>query len=130
MLITGAAGGIGSATARLCNQLGATLVLSDFGQREKLDTLAHDLKGVTAVESCDVTDRAAVEAMIQRHGPFTALADTAGICPFDDDWMDPDWSWKWKCSVIGLPGKLPRTRARSLCRPSASSRPAGSIVDP
>ena len=60
MLITGAAGGIGSATARLCNQLGATLVLSDFGQQAKLEELAQQLKGVTAVESCDVTDRIAV----------------------------------------------------------------------
>ena len=43
MLITGAAGGIGSATARLCNQLGATLVLSDFGQQAKLEELARGL---------------------------------------------------------------------------------------
>ena len=129
MLITGAVGGIGSATARLCNQLGATLVLSDFGQREKLDALAHDLKGVTAVESCDVTDRAAVEAMIKRHGPFTALADTAGICPFDDDWMDPDWNdvdfiRVMKVNVLGpinlvraiLPGMMERKHGRiALC---------------
>ncbi len=129
ILITGAAGGIGSATARLCNQLGATLVLSDFGQREKLEALAHDLKGVTAVESCDVTDRVAVEAMIKRHGPFTALADTAGICPFDDDWMNPDWNEVdfirvMKVNVLGpinlvraiLPGMMERKHGRiALC---------------
>ena len=129
ILSTGAAGGIGSATARLCNQLGATLVLSDFGQREKLEALAHDLKGVTAVESCDVTDRVAVEAMIKRHGPFTALADTAGICPFDDDWMNPDWNEVdfirvMKVNVLGpinlvraiLPGMMERKHGRiALC---------------
>ena len=129
VLITGAAGGIGSATARLCNQLGATLVLSDFGQQAKLEELAQQLKGVTAVESCDVTDRTAVEAMIQRHAPFTALADTAGICPFDDDWMDPDWNdvnfiRVMKVNVLGpinlvraiLPGMIERKHGRiALC---------------
>ena len=34
--ITGAAGGIGSATARLCSQLGASLVLTDIGPLAKL----------------------------------------------------------------------------------------------
>lgn len=129
MLITGAAGGIGSATARLCNQLGATLVLSDFGQQAKLEELAQQLKGVTAIESCDVTDRTAVEAMTQRHAPFTALADTAGICPFDDDWMDPDWNdvnfiRVMKVNVLGpinlvraiLPGMIERKHGRiALC---------------
>jgi len=129
MLITGAAGGIGSATARLCNQLGATLVLSDFGQQAKLEELAQQLKGVTAVESCDVTDRTAVEAMTQRHAPFTALADTAGICPFDDDWTDPDWNdvnfiRVMKVNVLGpinlvraiLPGMIERKHGRiALC---------------
>ena len=45
-----------------------------------------------ATERCDVTKRDAVEAMVKRHGPFTALADTAGVCPYDDDWMSPDWN--------------------------------------
>ncbi|HBI82569.1 SDR family oxidoreductase [Orrella sp. NBD-18] len=92
MLITGAAGGIGQATAKLCGQLGATIVLSDFVESSRLDEIANQIKGVVATERCDVTKRDAVEAMVKRHGPFTALADTAGVCPYDDDWMSPDWN--------------------------------------
>lgn len=92
MLITGAAGGIGQATAKLCSQLGATIVLSDFVEPARLEEIASNIKGVVATERCDITQRSAVEAMVNRHGPFTALADTAGVCPYDDDWMAPDWN--------------------------------------
>lgn len=89
MLITGAAGGIGAATARLCSQLGASLVLTDLEQNKSaLEQLAHSLKGPVAIEGCDVAQRTQVEALVARHAPFTALADTAGICPYDDDWHD------------------------------------------
>ena len=129
LLVTGAAGGIGSATARLCSQFGATLVLSDVGNRVRLEELAQQLQGVAAVETCDVTDRAAVEALVQRHGPFTALADTAGICPYDDDWLAPDWNEQafmqvMRVNVLGpinlvraiLPGMIERKHGRiALC---------------
>ena len=80
ILITGAAGGIGAATARLCAELGATMVLTDIDSF-KLESLVHELKGVAAAHRCDVSDRAAVEHLVAQHGPFDALADTAGICP-------------------------------------------------
>ena len=129
LLITGAAGGIGSATARLCSQLGATLVLSDVGNLAKLEGLAHSLKGVVAAELCDVTQRDAVETLVKRHGPFTALADTAGICPYDDDWLAPDWNEVafmrvMRVNVLGpinlvravLPGMIERKHGRiALC---------------
>jgi hypothetical protein len=53
----------------------------------------------------------------------------AAHTPISSDSMAPAWSRKRKCRMTGLPGKLPRTRARKLCRPSVSSRPAGSIMD-
>lgn len=91
ILITGAAGGIGAETARLCAQLGATLVLTDIDSF-RLETVAHEIGNVAAVHRCDVSDRAAVEHLVSQHGPFSALADTAGICPYDEDWMAPDWN--------------------------------------
>ena len=127
--ITGAAGGIGSATARLCSQLGASLVLTDIGPIAKLEALAQTLKGSVAVETCDVTQRDAVESLVRRHKPFTALADTAGICPFEDDWLAPDWNEAafmrvMQVNVLGpinlvravLPGMMERKHGRiALC---------------
>ena len=130
LLITGAAGGIGSATARLCSQLGARLVLTDIEQNQSaLEQLAHSLKGQVAVECCDVTQRAQVEALVTRHDPLTALADTAGICPYDDDWLSPTWNdvefmRVMQVNVLGpinlvraiLPGMMERKHGRiALC---------------
>lgn len=70
ILITGAAGGIGAATARLCAELGATMVLTDIDSF-KLESLAHGLRGVAAAHRCDVSDRAAVEHLVAQHGPST-----------------------------------------------------------
>lgn len=129
MLITGAAGGIGQETAKLCSQLGATMVLSDMVEPARLEHLASEIKGVVATERCDVTQRDAVEAMVKRHGPFNALVDTAGICPFDDDWMSPDWNETsfmnvMRVNVLGpinlaravMPGMIERKYGRiALC---------------
>ena len=128
ILITGAAGGIGAATARLCAELGATMVLTDIDSF-KLETLTHELKGVAAAHRCDVSDRAAVEHLVAQHGPFDALADTAGICPYDEDWMAPDWNEVafmrvMQVNLLGpinlvravLPGMIERKRGRiALC---------------
>lgn len=92
LLITGAAGGIGAATARLCARLGARIVLCDVVEREKLETLAQDIPGVESVHLCDVSQRDAVERLVGSLAPLSALADTAGICPYGDDWMAPDWN--------------------------------------
>ena len=128
ILITGAAGGIGAATARLCGELGATMVLTDIDSF-RLESLVHELRGVAAAHRCDVSDRAAVEHLVAQHGPFDALADTAGICPYDEDWMAPDWNEVafmrvMRVNLLGpinlvraiLPGMIERKRGRiALC---------------
>ena len=129
VLITGAAGGIGAATARLCASLGARLTLADRVDLERLRALADQIGGAAAVYHCDVSDRHQVEAMVAQCGPFDALADTAGICPFDDDWMAPDWNETafmqvMRVNVLGpinlvravLPGMVERRYGRiALC---------------
>jgi NAD(P)-dependent dehydrogenase (short-subunit alcohol dehydrogenase family) len=129
LLITGAAGGIGQATARLCSELGASIVLSDAVAASRLEELANEIKGVVATERCDVTQREEVEALVKRHGPFTALADTAGVCPYEDDWMAPDWNEVafmkvMRVNVLGpinlvravMPGMIERKHGRiALC---------------
>lgn len=62
-LITGAAGGIGSATARLMHQRGAKLVLSDLADEGPADLMGE--LGADAVWCrCDVTSEADNEAMV------------------------------------------------------------------
>lgn len=92
LLVTGASGGIGAATARVCASMGAQVVLCDIASERKLESVAEGIPGVVAVHSCDVSNRQAVEDMVRRFGPFSALADSAGICPYDEDWMAPDWN--------------------------------------
>jgi 3-oxoacyl-[acyl-carrier protein] reductase len=127
--VTGAAGGIGAATAKLCGELGAELVLADLVDTGQLEAVARGVPGVAAVVRCDLGDRDAVERMARDLGPFDALADAAGICPYDDDWMAPDWNdvafmKVMRVNVLGpinlvralLPGMIERRHGRiALC---------------
>ncbi len=86
--ITGASGGIGTATAEICAEQGAQLALCD---RVAPDALASRLaNAVFDASTVDVTDREAVEAWANRIGAVDGLIDCAAICPFDD-WDDDDW---------------------------------------
>ncbi|WP_334160491.1 SDR family NAD(P)-dependent oxidoreductase, partial [Achromobacter insolitus] len=59
ILITGAAGGIGQATAEVCAEQGASLVLADREAPQELaERLARDGAQARAI-AFDVTDRAA-----------------------------------------------------------------------
>ena len=77
-LITGAAGGLGSATARLMKQRGAKLVLADIAL-ERVQALATEL-GATAVH-LDLGDEASIQAMIATtiadHGRLDILHNNA-----------------------------------------------------
>ena len=89
VLITGAAGGIGAATARACASLGASLVLTDMAP---LDKLAAELEGEgvkVATHKLDVANRGEVEKLAAGCGRIDAVAAVAGICPFDD-WIESD----------------------------------------
>jgi 3-oxoacyl-[acyl-carrier protein] reductase len=85
IVITGAAGGIGSATARLFAQQGATLVLTDIAS-EKLKELGEDLKNSGAqtlqVEH-NVTDPESWQSLLERvkkeYGKIDVLLNIAGI---------------------------------------------------
>ncbi|ERO65704.1 SDR family NAD(P)-dependent oxidoreductase [Pseudomonas piscis] len=83
VLITGAAGGIGSATARELYVHGANLVLTDTRQ-EAVDLLAQEFDGqrVLALE-LDVTDSAAsrqvVHQAVERFGHLDVAFANAGI---------------------------------------------------
>jgi 3-oxoacyl-[acyl-carrier protein] reductase len=81
-LVTGASGGIGSAIARTLHAQGATLALSGT-RREALDALAAELGPRAHVVPCDLSDAAAVEALVpgaeEAMGKLDILVHNAGI---------------------------------------------------
>ena len=91
ILLTGAAGGIGSATARVCASLGAELILVD---RQSSEALARELSanGTKATSiTADTTDRQTVEKIVANVEPLDAVVDCAGRF-ITEDWLtDPDW---------------------------------------
>ena len=88
--ITGAGGGIGSATARLAATLGADVLVADLRAPDATADAVRTLGRQSRAAALDTTDRAAVEAWAEACGAVDALIDCAAICPFDT-WTDADW---------------------------------------
>ncbi len=84
-VITGAASGIGAATARLLAREGALVVLADIGD-DGGRSLAASLGPSAMAVKCDVSKPADVEALVKtavaRHGRIDILFNNAGIGSF------------------------------------------------
>lgn len=82
VLVTGAASGMGAATARLLASQGAKVALLDMNI-DLASKVAKEIGGLAI--RCDVTsDSSAVEAVAmarEAHGPARVLVNCAGICP-------------------------------------------------
>lgn len=80
VLVTGAGGGVGAATARLLHSLGATLALTD-NNAKTLYTTATPLRATSML--ADITSVMACEEIIartlQKHGRIDALVNAAGV---------------------------------------------------
>lgn len=90
ILIAGAAGGIGAATAKACVELGASVVLSDIADTTALAAEITAGGGSAESHACDISDRKGVEAMGEAVGDVDGIVATFGYQPFDD-WKDENW---------------------------------------
>src|ERR1017187_2751607 len=85
-VITGAASGIGRATAKRFATEGAEVVVADLSEREGTE-LAQEIGGTFI--HVDVANEASVEALYhstaQTYGGVDVLVNNAGISPADDD---------------------------------------------
>lgn len=95
-LVTGAASGIGAATARLLAREGAAVVLADISD-EGGRSLAADIGSSAMAVRCDVASAGEVEALTQaaiaRHGRIDILFNNAGIGSFGNsvEVQPADW---------------------------------------
>lgn len=125
ILLTGAAGGIGRATAKLCASLGAEMILTDMAEdAELLAELSADGRN-HSFHACDTRDRASVEALCHLQAPIDALILNAGVFP-PEDWLSEDWGDQFlSCMEINVAGPANFVRA---ALPAMKQRGAGRIV--
>jgi 3-oxoacyl-[acyl-carrier protein] reductase len=124
-LVTGASGGIGGAIARALHARGATVALSGT-RRDALDAVAGELKERTHVLPCDLSDAAAVDALIgqaeQAMGQLDILVNNAGLTRDglamrmkDEDWqkvLEVDLTAGFKLARAALRGMMRRRHGR------------------
>lgn len=121
VLITGAARGIGAATARRFVEEGARVLVTDvdLAAAEKTAAALRELGGRAEAFTCDVGDRSQVEAAVayavDTFGSLDVLVNNAYRCtpdtPLFEDEGDEDWardlditlSGAFRCSRAALP---------------------------
>jgi NAD(P)-dependent dehydrogenase (short-subunit alcohol dehydrogenase family) len=135
VLITGAAAGIGAATAKICAGLGADIVPVDI---KGSSAVVEGVKGIIA----DVSSRKDMERVASEVGPVDALILNAAICPWNEDWQAPEWDESFervmKVNVLGpinavrafLPAMIARRSGRIVLVGSLAGRMGGLIAGP
>ncbi|MBB1086978.1 SDR family oxidoreductase [Lysobacter sp. SG-8] len=120
-LVTGAAGGIGAATARLFSGHDACV--------HGLDLLPASAGAVHAHTVIDIRDAAAVEtavaAILAREGRIDVLVNNAGTDVFSEPLELDDADWE-RCMALNLKGAWHMARA---VLPAMLAQGAGSIVN-
>lgn len=97
VLVSGAAGGIGAATARVLVDRGARVVLADL-DAQALVTLGEELGDRADPVTLDVTDPAAcadvVAEVLDRHGRLDVVWSNAGVSAFGPVEVMPSETWR------------------------------------
>ena len=125
VLVTGAASGIGAATASVCATMGATVMLADIADCTPVAEAIRRDSGAGEAFHCDVVDREKVEALVTSLLPLDALVVSSAICPWDD-WKDDDWDETFRRVIsVDLLGPINLSRA---VLPHMTARRGGRIV--
>jgi 3-oxoacyl-[acyl-carrier protein] reductase len=119
-LVTGASGGLGGAMARALHGQGATVTLSGT-RREALETLAGELGSRVHVLPCDLSDKAALEALVpdaeKAMGQLDILVNNAGITRDGLFMRMKDEDWETVLSVnLGSAFRLSRAALRGMMK--------------
>jgi len=123
IMVTGAATGLGLATARRLASEGARLTLVDLN-REALEAARDAIGGEALVVSADVSDedqvRSAVEQAVGEHGRIDGLYNNAGIEgkqdpveEYDSGQLDKVIDVNLKGVLYGMKHTLPHLKAQS-----------------
>jgi 3-oxoacyl-[acyl-carrier protein] reductase len=126
-LVTGASGSIGGGIARALHQQGAIVGISGT-RREALDSLAAELGDRVHVLPCDLSDAAAVDALVpqaeEAMGDLDVLVNNAGMTRdtlfvrlSDDDWnkvIAVNLTAAFKLSRAVLMGMMRRRHGRII----------------
>jgi 3-oxoacyl-[acyl-carrier protein] reductase len=133
VLITGAAGGIGAATARTIVRCGGSVVLHDLTMEGRLGELAEELGDRTYALAADLSDpRSAAELWrdaLAWRGGLDALINNAGIyepASIDDELEDWIAAWDRTLSICLV---APATLCREAIRTFREQKRGGTIVN-
>jgi NAD(P)-dependent dehydrogenase (short-subunit alcohol dehydrogenase family) len=132
VLITGAAGGIGSAAARTMARAGASLIVHDRPS-SVLTELVTDLGEGAQALPADLRDRAATDALWQDalaiHGRIDVLVNNAGIYPPAPlDLSLEEWTAVWDLS-LGVNLVAPAILCRAAIQTYAAQDGGGIIIN-
>jgi 2-keto-3-deoxy-L-fuconate dehydrogenase len=122
-LVTGGSSGIGLATATLLASRGATVELLDLVA--PVGGVAHDAMGYVECDVAeDVSVRAAVQAVIDRHGRLDVVVANAGIGAQGTvaDNSDDEWHRVLDVNVVGV------ARTIRAALPALRRSPAAAVV--
>jgi NAD(P)-dependent dehydrogenase (short-subunit alcohol dehydrogenase family) len=142
ILITGAGGGIGAATAAVCAKMGAEVLLMDLDGAEDVAASVSQEGGNVASFVADAASRGDMNRLAREIGTVDGLVLNAAICPWDEDWQAPEWDASFErvmaVNVLGpihaarafLPGMLDRGRGHVVFVGSLAGRTGGLIAGP
>lgn len=142
ILVTGAAQGIGAATATLCASLGAELILVDLASSAALVEAIRKAGGSAHAHTADASRRADMERLAGEVGPIDALVLNAALCPWNEDWLAQEWDASFErvmaVNVLGpihaarafLPGMIERRRGHIVLVGSLAGRMGGLVAGP